>query len=156
MGANRFSLCGFSSFGRASPCQGEGGGFEPRNPLHFILKDKLNIRLVPFLFILTNADYGVFPTTEFLKNSRRLHQSSRIVVDCRSQVSLRQLLAWSTSLRKKRRLEVFSSLTHNPLFKASFHVFWYFFEKFSLQKTGFPRKKRKACCAFEIRDYCNL
>ena len=28
-----FSVCGFSSFGRASPCQGEGGGFEPRNPL---------------------------------------------------------------------------------------------------------------------------
>ena len=27
-------ICGFSSFGRASPCQGEGGGFEPRNPLH--------------------------------------------------------------------------------------------------------------------------
>ena len=59
------TICGFSSFGRASPCQGEGGGFEPRNPLHFILKDKLNIRLVLFLFILTNADYGVFPTTEF-------------------------------------------------------------------------------------------
>ena len=28
------TTCGFSSFGRASPCQGEGGGFEPRNPLH--------------------------------------------------------------------------------------------------------------------------
>ena len=26
---------GFSSFGRARPCQGRGGGFEPRNPLHF-------------------------------------------------------------------------------------------------------------------------
>ncbi len=26
-------LCGFSSFGRARPCQGRGGGFEPRNPL---------------------------------------------------------------------------------------------------------------------------
>ena len=26
-------LCGFSSFGRAPPCQGGGGGFEPRNPL---------------------------------------------------------------------------------------------------------------------------
>ena len=25
---------GFSSFGRARPCQGRGGGFEPRNPLH--------------------------------------------------------------------------------------------------------------------------
>ena len=25
---------GFSSFGRAPPCQGGGGGFEPRNPLH--------------------------------------------------------------------------------------------------------------------------
>ena len=30
-------LCGFSSFGRASPCQGEGGGFEPRNPLQFFM-----------------------------------------------------------------------------------------------------------------------
>ena len=27
------TIRGFSSFGRASPCQGEGGGFEPRNPL---------------------------------------------------------------------------------------------------------------------------
>ncbi len=26
--------CGFSSFGRARPCQGRGSGFEPRNPLH--------------------------------------------------------------------------------------------------------------------------
>ena len=26
-------ICGFSSFGRAPPCQGGGGGFEPRNPL---------------------------------------------------------------------------------------------------------------------------
>ena len=26
-------LCGFSSFGRARPCQGRGGGFETRNPL---------------------------------------------------------------------------------------------------------------------------
>ena len=28
--------CGFSSFGRAPPCQGGGGGFEPRNPLQKI------------------------------------------------------------------------------------------------------------------------
>ena len=28
-------FCGFSSFGRARPCQGRGGGFEPRNPLHY-------------------------------------------------------------------------------------------------------------------------
>ena len=27
------TICGFSSFGRARPCQGRGGGFEPRNPL---------------------------------------------------------------------------------------------------------------------------
>ncbi len=26
-------ICGFSSFGRAPPCQCGGGGFEPRNPL---------------------------------------------------------------------------------------------------------------------------
>ena len=29
-----FRRCGFSSFGRARPCQGRGGGFETRNPLH--------------------------------------------------------------------------------------------------------------------------
>ena len=28
------TIRGFSSFGRAPPCQGGGGGFEPRNPLH--------------------------------------------------------------------------------------------------------------------------
>ena len=27
------TMCGFSSFGRARPCQGRGGGFDPRNPL---------------------------------------------------------------------------------------------------------------------------
>ena len=27
---------GFSSFGRARPCQGRGGGFEPRNPLQWL------------------------------------------------------------------------------------------------------------------------
>ncbi len=27
--------CGRSSIGRASPCQGEGRGFETRRPLHF-------------------------------------------------------------------------------------------------------------------------
>ena len=31
--SDRWSLRGFSSFGRARPCQGRGGGFEPRNPL---------------------------------------------------------------------------------------------------------------------------
>ena len=29
-------LCGFSSSGRAPPCQGGGSEFEPRNPLHFL------------------------------------------------------------------------------------------------------------------------
>ena len=29
----RHHICGFSSFGRAQPCQGWGGGFDPRNPL---------------------------------------------------------------------------------------------------------------------------
>ena len=29
------NMCGNSSVDRASPCQGEGHGFEPRFPLHF-------------------------------------------------------------------------------------------------------------------------
>ena len=28
------TICGFSSSGRAPPCQGGGSGFEPRHPLH--------------------------------------------------------------------------------------------------------------------------
>ena len=31
------TICGFSSSGRAPPCQGGGSGFEPRNPLHFFI-----------------------------------------------------------------------------------------------------------------------
>ena len=43
------TTCGFSSFGRASPCQGEGGGFEPRNPL----KKQQDSIAVLLLFMLT-------------------------------------------------------------------------------------------------------
>ena len=32
---NAAKKCGFSSSGRAPPCQGGGSEFEPRNPLHF-------------------------------------------------------------------------------------------------------------------------
>ena len=39
------TICGFSSFGRARPCQGRGGGFEPRNPLH-----KGTKMIVPIIF----------------------------------------------------------------------------------------------------------
>ena len=31
------TICGFSSSGRAPPCQGGGSEFEPRNPLHFFI-----------------------------------------------------------------------------------------------------------------------
>ena len=33
LGYNKSCNCGFSSSGRASPCQGEGSEFESRNPL---------------------------------------------------------------------------------------------------------------------------
>ena len=41
------TIRGFSSFGRARPCQGRGGGFEPRNPLQ-----KKRSTLVVLLFFL--------------------------------------------------------------------------------------------------------
>ena len=44
--------CGFSSFGRASPCQGEGGGFEPRNPLQ-IRNSRLIQSYRPTVFFLS-------------------------------------------------------------------------------------------------------
>ena len=40
---------GFSSFGRAPPCQGGGGGFEPRNPLQTGTK-----RNFPYPFLFQN------------------------------------------------------------------------------------------------------
>ena len=43
------TICGFSSFGRAPPCQGGGGGFEPRNPLH------TRARIIVPVFIQTKA-----------------------------------------------------------------------------------------------------
>ena len=44
---NWFCSCGFSSSGRASPCQGEGSEFESRNPLQ---KQKGSIHCFLFLF----------------------------------------------------------------------------------------------------------
>ena len=45
-------LCGFSSSGRAPPCQGGGSEFEPRNPLH--IKSVRAIVLAFSFFINTN------------------------------------------------------------------------------------------------------
>ncbi len=39
------TICGFSSFGRARPCQGRGGGFDPRNPL----QTRVRIQFVPVI-----------------------------------------------------------------------------------------------------------
>ena len=42
----RVRTCGFSSFGRARPCQGRGGGFEPRNPLHQMSFERSKLILI--------------------------------------------------------------------------------------------------------------
>ena len=44
---NWFCSCGFSSSGRASPCQGEGSEFESRNPLHII--ESTNVFSINFM-----------------------------------------------------------------------------------------------------------
>ena len=44
-------ICGFSSSGRAPPCQGGGSGFEPRNPLsrfgNILSENEIPDRLCP-------------------------------------------------------------------------------------------------------------
>ena len=42
------AICGFSSFGRARPCQGRGGGFEPRNPLQNEKKTPIRVSFFHF------------------------------------------------------------------------------------------------------------
>ena len=100
-----FLACGFSA--AKTPCFGDFASKKQhlvvfsrsRNSLHFVLKDNLYFHGLSFLFLLCLADYGVLPTKHFFK-MLRVHQSSRIVVDCHSLVSLRQLLALSTSFLK--------------------------------------------------------
>lgn len=46
LGYNKSCNCGFSSSGRASPCQGEGSEFESRNPLHIIENTQLCFLLI--------------------------------------------------------------------------------------------------------------
>ena len=65
---------GFSSFGRAPPCQGGGGGFEPRKPLQSTQR-----KMGAFFF---GADRGCLPAND-APHHRVRDLSSRIVVDCR-------------------------------------------------------------------------
>ena len=51
----KLNTCGFSSFGRAPPCQGGGGGFEPRNPL------QKEVRTIRYGFFFFRVDRGVSP-----------------------------------------------------------------------------------------------
>ncbi len=48
------TTCGFSSFGRARPCQGRGGGFEPRNPLQE--KKRVRNRSYPYFYKKQNIE----------------------------------------------------------------------------------------------------
>ena len=59
-------ICGFSSFGRARPCQGRGGGFEPRNPLHKNEKRIVQICFFSFLqiAIVRNSFPGIATAVE--------------------------------------------------------------------------------------------
>ena len=41
--SNKPKSCGCSLVGRASPCQGEGRGFETHHPLHCLLKGFFNL-----------------------------------------------------------------------------------------------------------------
>ena len=51
LGYNKSCNCGFSSSGRASPCQGEGSEFESRNPL----QTKTLTKIGECFFVADNA-----------------------------------------------------------------------------------------------------
>ena len=74
------TICGFSSFGRAPPCQGGGGGFEPRNPL----QKKKKPSLVDGFFL--------FPSRLRARRTRRVRKSSEARLQARLQVRERRLL----------------------------------------------------------------
>ncbi len=59
--AIKLNIRGFSSFGRAPPCQGGGGGFEPRNPLQKKAKTLYRVS-----FLLFRADAEGHPPVKYL------------------------------------------------------------------------------------------
>ena len=86
--------CGFSSFGRASPCQGEGGGFEPRNPLH----KKQSTTVVVLLFFTARLT-GREPA-----QSGALQRASLCL--CVSKVMLKNIKqTWFCCSKEQQRLE---------------------------------------------------
>ncbi len=52
-GAIEKGICGHGSAGRASPCQGEGRGFESRCPLHYTYATEIS---VAFLFVVKQTN----------------------------------------------------------------------------------------------------
>ena len=107
-------FCGFSSFGRAPPCQGGGGGFEPRNPLQ---TDSLGSPRLFFIFARGSNEFEI--------------HSSRIVVSYRRRKSAALLTPCFVSHRSlKQHSVVLASLTRNPLQKIlqkMYHFLQYFF-----------------------------
>ena len=61
-------MCGFSSFGRARPCQGRGGGFDPRNPLQKKAGTKTSC---PIFLPRENQDRRLRRERVYLVNIRR-------------------------------------------------------------------------------------
>ena len=68
------TICGFSSFGRARPCQGRGGGFDPRNPL----QKKRARNSCPNFFTRENQERKLRRERVDLVNIRRAPKASTI------------------------------------------------------------------------------
>ena len=113
---------GFSSFGRAPPCQGGGGGFEPRNPLH---------KRHP------EFTRGCFLSSIWGSNEFEFH-SSRIVLSLRLRKSPTCLTPCFVEHRsQKQHSVVFVSLTRNPLHKRhSTRVSFFFFSVIATFQTN--------------------
>ena len=62
--------CGFSSSGRAPPCQGGGSEFEPRNPLHFYFRAAKNVGFADNNKIRRGNIHGVFYLPEITRSIR--------------------------------------------------------------------------------------
>ena len=97
---------GFSSFGRAPPCQGGGGGFEPRNPLQ---NEEHSKRVFFFAFWTVRGVHP--PRTLWVLGFERLKYGR---VSSKGQAFLAPLPISAHSLRQKQHSVVFVC-SRNPL-----------------------------------------
>ncbi len=137
------TICGFSSFGRARPCQGRGGGFEPRNPLQKTSETQQGVACF-FVFKRITGENPLRATSKSIpKEERKWSEGSffRFAEQMIAIASKEKLLACANENAKRTPL--------SPVTMPLWHRYFFAFERITgenpLRATSksIPKEERK-------------